>query len=86
VQDIFFVAVNNGVARVIASLTPDDDVDLAGQYIDDLAFAFIPPLGPDENGICHGVFLLLTKKSRTQCPAEWSKIATYRGKDKEIVG
>ena len=32
------------------------------------------------------VFFLLTQKSRTQCPAEWSKIATYREKDKEIVG
>ena len=62
VEDILLVAVDNGVAGVIAPLATDDDVDLAGQHVDDFAFAFIPPLGADENGVCHSVFSVNAKK------------------------
>jgi hypothetical protein len=43
----------NRVAGVVASLSADDYVSLFGEYIDDLAFAFIAPLGAHEYGIGH---------------------------------
>ncbi len=53
VEDVFFVAQDDGVARVIAALRADDDVRVLGEKIDDFAFAFVAPLGPDQDGICH---------------------------------
>ncbi len=55
VQDVFFAAVNDGVPGVVAALGADDDVGVLGQDVDDLAFAFIAPLGADENRVCHRV-------------------------------
>src|SRR3984957_5537099 len=37
----------------MATLEAHDDVGLFGQPIDDLALAFIPPLGADHDNICH---------------------------------
>ena len=37
------------VAGVVAALRADDDVRLLGQHVDDLAFAFVAPLGADQN-------------------------------------
>jgi len=42
------------MARIMATLEAGDDIGAAGQPIDDLAFSFIPPLGPDDDDICHG--------------------------------
>src|ERR1044071_4467421 len=36
------------VTRIVAALIADDDVKALGEQIDDLAFAFIPPLGADD--------------------------------------
>jgi hypothetical protein len=44
-EDVFFVTIDDGVSGVVPPLAADDDVDPAGQDIDDLSFAFIPPLG-----------------------------------------
>ena len=52
-KDVFRAAMNDGVAGVISALAADDDVRLVGEHIDDLAFAFVAPLGPDENGVRH---------------------------------
>jgi hypothetical protein len=52
-EHIFFSTVNDGVAGVVAALAADDDVGIAGQDVDDLAFAFIAPLRADEDGVCH---------------------------------
>jgi hypothetical protein len=35
-------------------LATDDDIGVIGEVIDDLAFAFVAPLGADENSIGHG--------------------------------
>ena len=45
VQDIFLALDMDGMAGVVAALGADDDVRLLGQNINDLAFAFIAPLG-----------------------------------------
>src|ERR1700683_3709660 len=37
----------------MAALEAHHDVGLFGQPIDDLALAFIPPLGADHDNICH---------------------------------
>jgi hypothetical protein len=36
------------VSRVVSALVAGDDVEMLGKEIDDLAFAFIAPLGPDD--------------------------------------
>ena len=53
VEDVFFATVNDGVSGVVAALAADDEVGFIGQEVDDFAFAFVAPLGSDENGICH---------------------------------
>ena len=42
------------VARIMATLEARDHIGTFRQPIDDLAFAFIAPLGPDNNDISHG--------------------------------
>ena len=41
------------VAGIVAALEADDDVGLLGQPVDDLAFAFVAPLGADHDNIRH---------------------------------
>ena len=54
-QDIFFDALNDGVAGIIPALAAHYDVGLSGQDIDDFALAFIAPLRTDQYRICHRV-------------------------------
>ena len=53
VQDVFLSLDVDRVAGVVAALRADHDVRLLGQHVDDLAFAFIAPLGADQNRIGH---------------------------------
>ncbi|MEY5013755.1 MAG: hypothetical protein RIS92_113 [Verrucomicrobiota bacterium] len=53
VQDVFGSSDDDRVTGVIAALGANDDVGVFGEEIDDFAFAFITPLGADENGVCH---------------------------------
>ena len=41
------------VAGIMAALEADDDIGLFGQPVDDLALAFVAPLGPDYHHIRH---------------------------------
>jgi hypothetical protein len=47
VQNVFLLADEDRVARVIAALRAHDDVGLFGEDVDNFAFAFIAPLGAD---------------------------------------
>ena len=38
----------NGVAGIMAALIPRDDIEVLGKQINNLAFAFIAPLGTDD--------------------------------------
>src|SRR5262249_39601590 len=42
------------VASIMAALKTHDDVGLLGEPIDNLALAFVPPLGSDDHHIRHG--------------------------------
>ena len=53
VQDVFFFADENGVPGVVAAGIADDDVRVLGEHVNDFAFAFVAPLGADENCIRH---------------------------------
>ena len=44
-----FVADLYGVTGVVSPLIPGHDVEMLGEEIDDLAFAFIAPLGAYDN-------------------------------------
>ena len=50
-KDGFFAVHHKSMTGVIATLEADDDVSILGEEIDDLAFAFVPPLGPDHHDI-----------------------------------
>ena len=63
VQDVFLFADEDGVAGVVAAGVADDDVRLLGQHVNDFAFAFVAPLGADQNCICHKF-----SQGRTRCP------------------
>jgi hypothetical protein len=47
VEDKLSFSDEHGVARVIPSLSADDDVRLSGQYIDDFSLPLVTPLGTD---------------------------------------
>jgi hypothetical protein len=44
---------NHGVAGVIAPLKPDNNIGMFCQQINDLALAFITPLGADYDYVSH---------------------------------
>jgi hypothetical protein len=46
--------VHDRVARVVAALIAHDVIRLRGEDVGDLAFAFVSPLGADENACGHG--------------------------------
>ena len=48
-----FAVDHQRVAGIVAALEAHDDVGLLGQPVDDLAFAFVAPLGPDYHNIRH---------------------------------
>ena len=41
------------VSGIVAALVAHDDIGALGEPVDDLAFAFIAPLGADHNHVCH---------------------------------
>jgi hypothetical protein len=41
------------MASVVTTLEPHNDVGLLGQPVDDLALAFVTPLGSDYDHVCH---------------------------------
>ena len=52
-QRQLFVAVNHGVAGVVAALITNDVVVFACDKIGNLAFTFVAPLGANQNGVRH---------------------------------
>ena len=82
VEDIFLVTIDNGVARIVAPLTANHNIDPSGQDIDDLPFAFVSPLGAYKNCICHDIY---TRKPEVN-PAKWSKIDSSLKECKEKGG
>ena len=53
VQDVFLFADEDRMTGVVAALCADHDIGPLGQHVDDFAFAFIAPLGADENCVGH---------------------------------
>ena len=53
VENEFLVSRQYGMPRVVASLAANDEVRFFGQKVDDFAFAFVAPLGSDQNSVCH---------------------------------
>jgi hypothetical protein len=52
-QDIFFGAEKNRVSGIVATRVTDNDVRLLGEHVNDFTFAFVTPLGADQNCVCH---------------------------------
>ena len=53
VQHGFPALDDDRVAGIIAAGVAHDDVRRFGEYVDDLAFAFVAPLGTDQNCVGH---------------------------------
>ena len=57
VQHGFFAVDDEGVASVVPALVAHDGARFFGEQIDDFAFAFVAPLGADDDQVCtHGCF------------------------------
>ena len=54
VENVFDAGADDGVAGVVAALRADDDIGFVREEIDDFSFAFVAPLGSDDDGIWHG--------------------------------
>ncbi len=52
-QDVAFVAVDDGMPGVVAALAAHDDLRRPGQHVDDLALPFVAPLRSHENDVGH---------------------------------
>jgi hypothetical protein len=52
-EDRFLAVHDKSMAGVVAALEADDDVGLVGEEVDDLAFAFVAPLGADDCDVGH---------------------------------
>src|SRR5437016_2359778 len=60
--------VDDGMSGIRSALIAHDDIRFTGQDVDNLAFAFIPPLGADDHGLMHvgfWPFQLLVQKNST---------------------
>jgi len=55
VQNDLFLLHHHRMAGVGSALIPGHDIDLCAEQIDDFAFAFIAPLGADDNRNRHNV-------------------------------
>src|SRR5947209_8699344 len=54
VQNVLRPAMDNSMPGVIPTLAAHNDVRLRSEDIDDFAFAFVPPLRADQDGVGHG--------------------------------
>ena len=52
-KDGLFAVDDQRMAGVITALKADDNVRVVGEEIDDLAFAFVAPLGADDCNVGH---------------------------------
>ena len=68
-QNVLGAADDDGVPRVVAALAANHDLSVFGKKIDDLSFAFITPLGADENRIGHNSF----EMNGVRVKIEWSE-------------
>jgi hypothetical protein len=56
------------VAGVVASGVADDDVRIFRQHVNDFAFAFVAPLGADQDCVCHKYLNFLRRRSSAALP------------------
>lgn len=54
-ENVFLAVKEDGVSGVVPSLVPGNNVEVAREKIDDLAFAFVAPLGADHNQISQSI-------------------------------
>jgi hypothetical protein len=54
-QDGFLALDDDSMPGVVPAGVTHDHVRLLGEHVNDLAFAFVAPLGTHENGICHNI-------------------------------
>ena len=64
-ENEFLLANEDRVAGVVAALSADHHVGLAGEHVDDFAFAFVAPLGADENSVGHSFRRAMKKAIQT---------------------
>ena len=55
VKRVFLPTEDDGVARVRSALVAHDDAESRREQVDDLALAFVTPLGPDDREMRHGL-------------------------------
>ena len=80
-QDGFLAIDDDGVAGVVAAGVADDDLRLLGEHVNDFAFAFVAPLGADENCICHKCCIFCTRgRAAPRCPDNKNPRTMIRGK------
>ncbi len=64
-QHGFLVADDQGMAGIVAALETHHRAGTVGQQVDDLALAFIPPLGPDyDDALAHVFYYQNSYKKR----------------------
>ena len=90
-EDILFALNHQGMSGIIATLKSYNIIRMPCQQVNDFAFAFITPLGPNNNYICHD-FLLIVKSAcrivfaRLIAAAWFSFCKISQRKDSQRVG
>ncbi len=73
------------VPGVRAALVAADDVALLGQQVDDLALAFVAPLGPDDHGRGHWQEVSCTAASDRRASSRATRRTTIRWPRRQVV-
>ena len=60
-QDGLFPPDLNGMPRIVSALEAYNESALPAEHINNFAFAFITPLGANNNCVRHGVFLFFNR-------------------------
>ena len=64
----FFIADQDGVSGVVATLIASDDIESLGDQVNDLSLAFVTPLGSDYDDVCQFQSPTIRRSSRTKRP------------------
>ena len=75
-QHRLLAADDERVAGIVPALEAHDALRLFGQPVDDLALAFIAPLGTDDDDVLAHAMLILGEYPRARCAGQWSRATT----------
>ena len=70
-KNVFLAVKEDGVSGVVSSLVPGNNVEVRREKINDLALAFVTPLGADHNQISQSISQGVVNRFGGGCQSSW---------------